>query len=50
MSQRGVTKLDRTIGFWTAIGVAGFCLLPWYTLEESRHGMDMKPIDKKAAT
>lgn len=34
MSQRDVTKLDRTISLWMAIGVAGYCLLPWYTLED----------------
>ncbi|MGI9522021.1 MAG: ABC transporter permease [Hyphomicrobiaceae bacterium] len=26
--------------FWTAVGVAGFCLLPWYTLEDGFWGFD----------
>ncbi|MGI9423790.1 MAG: ABC transporter permease, partial [Hyphomicrobiaceae bacterium] len=31
-------QLDRSIAFWTAVGVAGFCLLPWYTLEDGFWG------------
>ena len=26
--------MDRTVRLWLLIGAAGFCLLPWYTIED----------------
>jgi iron(III) transport system permease protein len=32
--------LDRTVRLWLLIGAAGFCLLPWYTLEDGFWGFE----------
>ena len=26
--------MNRTVAIWLLVGVAGFCLLPWYVLED----------------
>jgi iron(III) transport system permease protein len=32
--------LDRTVLLWLSIGAAGYCLLPWYTLEDGFWGFE----------
>ena len=32
--------MDRTVLTWLLIGAAGFCLLPWYTLEDGFWGFE----------
>lgn len=41
--------MNRTVLYWTLAGVAGWCLLPWYTLEDGFWGfewlLDGYPLD-----
>ena len=32
--------MDRTVRLWLLIGAAGFCLLPWYTIEDGFWGFE----------